>query len=178
VGRLDLGHVGFVGHSIGGATAVQTLAADSRFKVGVDLDGKLFGAERTARLAQPFLWIQSGGPQTAEYVEGRDSFFRGLQGAGALLTVKGAVHMSFTDAPSYVTSLGRGLLGSAFGSVSAADMTVMTGDAISTFVGPALGGRSGHSLDQVLLSRPALRSNLHIAAEVAVRNDQEAEESG
>jgi len=168
VGRLDLGHVGFVGHSIGGATAVQVLESDPRFKVGVDLDGKLFGAERTAHLAQPFLWIQSDGPQTAEYAQGRDSFFRGLRGAGALLTVKGAVHMSFTDAPSYVTSLGRGLLGSAtFGSVSATDMTVMTSDAISAFVSPALGGRNGRNLDQVLVSHRTVRSNLRVTAEVA-----------
>jgi predicted dienelactone hydrolase len=168
VGRLDLSHVGLVGHSIGGATAVQVLASDQRFKVGVDLDGKLFGAERTAHLAQPFLWIQSDGAQTAEYIQGRDSFFRGLRGAGALLTVKGAVHMSFTDAPSYVTSLGRGLLGgAAFGSVSVADMTVMTGDAISAFVSPALGGRNGRSLDQVLVSHPTVRSNLRVTARLA-----------
>ena len=43
-GHLDLRHVGIVGHSIGGATAVQAMACDRRFKVGVNLDGKLFGA--------------------------------------------------------------------------------------------------------------------------------------
>jgi dienelactone hydrolase len=167
VDRLDLGHVGFVGHSIGGATAVQVLASDPRFKVGVDLDGKLFGAERTAHLEQPFLWIQSDGPQTAEYAQGRDSFFSGLRGAGALLTVKGAVHMSFSDAPSYVTSLGRELLGgTAFGSVSAADMTAMTVDAISAFVSPPLEGRNGRSLDQVLVSHPTVRSNLRVTAQL------------
>ena len=167
LGRLDLAHVGFVGHSIGGATAVQALASDPRFKVGVDLDGKLFGPERTAHLKQPFLWIQSDEAKTAEYVQGRNSFFRGLHGAGALLTVKGSVHMSFTDAPSYVTSLGRGLLGSAFGSVPVADMTVMTGDAISAFVSPALGGRNGRSLDQVLVRHPTVRSNRLVTTGVA-----------
>ena len=76
--------------------------------------------------------------------------------------------MSFSDAPSYVTSLGRELLGGAtFGSVSAAEMTVMTGDAISAFVSPALGGRNGRSLDQVLVSHPTLRSNLRVTAQVA-----------
>ena len=49
-GHLDLQHVGIVGHSIGGATAVQVMASDPRFKVGVNLDGKLFGTEPDARL--------------------------------------------------------------------------------------------------------------------------------
>ena len=59
-GHLDLQHVGIVGHSIGGATAVQVMAGDPRFKVGVNLDGKLFGTEPDARLDRPFLWMQSG----------------------------------------------------------------------------------------------------------------------
>jgi hypothetical protein len=47
------------------------------------------------------------------------------------------------------------------------DMTVMTGDAISAFVSPALGGRNGRSLDQVLVSHPTVRSNLRVNTEVA-----------
>src|SRR5207244_13370464 len=39
VGRLGLGPVGFVGHSIGGATAVHVLASDPRFKVRVQVEG-------------------------------------------------------------------------------------------------------------------------------------------
>ena len=41
--------------TLGGATAIQVMAADPRFKVGVNLDGKLFGAEPDARLDRPFL---------------------------------------------------------------------------------------------------------------------------
>ncbi len=164
-GRLDLGHVGFVGHSVGGATVVQVLAADPRFKVGVNLDGKLFGAERTAHLEQPFLWIQSDAAPTAEYVQGRNSFFGGLRGGGALLTVRGSVHMSFTDTPSYLTSPGRSLLGGMVsGRVSLADMTAMTGDAISAFISPVLGGGSGRTLEQVLHAHPRVHSERRVAA--------------
>lgn len=167
-GHLDLAHVGFVGHSIGGATAVQVIATDTRFKVGVNLDGKLFGAERTAQLKRPFLWMQSGDAPSAEYVQGRDSFLRGLRGGGVLLTVEGSVHMSFTDTPAYTTSLGRSLLGGmAYGALSVPDMTLMTGDAIAAFVGPALGVRTGATLDHVLARHSAIRSDRRIGPKLS-----------
>ena len=75
------------------------MAADPRFKVGVDLDGKLFGAERNARLDRPFLWIQSGTKPDAEYTKGRDHFLGGLHDGGALLTVRGSIHQASPTAP-------------------------------------------------------------------------------
>jgi dienelactone hydrolase len=158
-GHLDLQHVGILGHSIGGATAVQTMGEDPRFKVGVNLDGKLFGAERAVRLNRPFLWMQSGGAQTAEYTHGRDAFLGG-QREGKRVTVAGSAHMSFSDSPAYLTSLGQSLLGgvAGLGSVSLADMTAMTGDAISAFVGPALGVKGGASVAQALARHPSIRA--------------------
>ena len=159
-GHLDLEHVGIVGHSIGGATAVSVMASDPRFKVGANLDGKLFGTEPDARLHRPFLWIQSGGTQTTEYTRGRDRFLARQGDGGTLLTIRQSAHMSFTDAPSYLTSLGRSLIGGAagIGPISLADMTSMTGDTISAFVGPTLGIKSGQSLDEVVASHTNVRS--------------------
>ena len=139
-GHLDLQHVGIIGHSIGGATAVEVIAADPRFKVAVNLDGKLFGAQSAAHLDRPLLWIQSDGPQTAEYTHGRDRLFDRLRDGGALLTIRGSTHTGFTDSPSYLTALGRSMIGPAtgIGSISLANMTSMTADTISAFVGPTL----------------------------------------
>jgi dienelactone hydrolase len=144
-GHLDLQHVGIIGHSIGGATAVQVIAADPRFKVAVNLDGKLFGSQSDAHLDRPLLWIQSDGPQTTEYTQGRDRLLSHLRDGGTLLTILGSTHTGFTDAPSYLTALGRSVIGPAtgIGSISLADMTSMTGDTISAFVGPALGVNNG-----------------------------------
>ena len=167
-GHLDLEHVGIAGHSVGGATAVQVMARDRRFKVGVNLDGKLFGHEPEARLDRPFLWIQSGDERTAEYTQGRDRLLDGLRGGGSLVTVRGSTHVSFTDGPSYLTSLGRSLAGGAtFGSISVADMTAMTGDTIAAFVGPALGVEGARSLDAVLTAHPGIRLERRIAAQAA-----------
>jgi predicted dienelactone hydrolase len=147
-GHLDLHHVGIIGHSIGGATAVQVIAADPRFKVAVNLDGKLFGAQSAAHLNRPLLWIQSDGPQTAEYTHGRDRLLNRLHDGGALQTILDSVHMGFTDAPSYLTPIGRYAAGpvAGIGSISLADMTSMTSDTISAFIGPALGLNNGHGI--------------------------------
>jgi predicted dienelactone hydrolase len=170
VGHLDLQDVGIVGHSLGGATAVQVMASDSRFRVGVDLDGKLFGTEPAARLGRPFLWIQSGATQTTEYTSGRDRFLASQRGDGTLLTIRKSLHLSFTDDPSYLTSLGRGLVGTTLGmgSISLADMTSMTGDTIAAFVGRALGIKNGRSLDGVIASHPSIRSESRIERKTTV----------
>ena len=47
-GRLDLGHVGMFGHSLGGAAAASTMLVDPRIDAGADLDGVLFGAPAPA----------------------------------------------------------------------------------------------------------------------------------
>jgi hypothetical protein len=67
--------------------------------------------------------------------------------------------MSFTDSPSYLTSLGRRLAGGAtVGSISVAAMTAMTGDTIAAFVGPALDVKGARSLNDVLRAHPSLKS--------------------
>lgn len=72
--------------------------------------------------------------------------------------------MSFSDGPSYMTALGRRLAGGVtFGSISTADMTAMTGDTVSAFVGPALGVENGSSLDQVLSRHRSIQLERRVA---------------
>lgn len=57
-GRIDLGHVGVFGHSIGGATAYDA-SYDPRIAVGIDLDGGLYRLRDREDLQKPFLFINS-----------------------------------------------------------------------------------------------------------------------
>ena len=145
---------------------MQVMAADPRFKVGVNLDGKLFGTQPDARLHQPLLWIQSDDARTQEYTQGRDRLLAGLRGGGDVVTVRGSVHMSFSDAPSYWTAAGRHLLGNTAGtgSVALADMTRTTADAIAAFAAPALGIASAPTMPQVLAEHASLHAERLVAA--------------
>ncbi|OME77178.1 dienelactone hydrolase [Paenibacillus sp. FSL A5-0031] len=57
-GRIDLGHVGVFGHSIGGATAYD-VTYDPRITVGIDLDGALYRLREREGLRKPFLFMNS-----------------------------------------------------------------------------------------------------------------------
>lgn len=64
-GRLDLGRVGALGWSFGGATAVQLTRSDPRVKVGVDQDGQLFGDVREQGTSRPILQMHNTDDPTA-----------------------------------------------------------------------------------------------------------------
>jgi len=57
-GKVDLGHIGVFGHSIGGATAYDA-AYDPRIAAGIDLDGGLYRLREREGLRKPFLFMNS-----------------------------------------------------------------------------------------------------------------------
>jgi predicted dienelactone hydrolase len=162
-GHLDLQHVGIVGHSLGGATAVQVVANDARFLVGVNIDGVLSDALAAVQLTRPFLWLQSDGTHQAHYLQVRDQLMGGLGDGGELLVVGGSGHSSFTDLSTYLSPLGRNLLGDdgaspeANASGEAERITSVAGDVIAAFVGHQLGSAGEASLDQALARHPSIR---------------------
>jgi hypothetical protein len=162
-GHLDLEHVGMIGHSLGGATAVQVISTDARFQVGVNIDGTLPDTLAGASLDRPFLWLQSDGKHEDHYLEVRDELMGGLRQGGDVIVVGGSVHQSFTDADSYLSATGRGLLGDGARPEAAGDITWRTNDVIAAFVAPYVGGPAGPSLDQVLARHPSIRGDRHVA---------------
>jgi dienelactone hydrolase len=121
-GRLDLRHVGVFGHSRGGFTAPHACLLDSRFGACLNLDGyPLTPAVMEKGIRQPYMHIEELAPwlplptqeqlaaanQTREEADKaardaeqqREKAFSQMSSGMYLVTVKGAMHNSFSDMP-------------------------------------------------------------------------------
>ncbi|MFF4472818.1 alpha/beta hydrolase family protein [Streptomyces sp. NPDC001599] len=105
---VDARRIGIAGHSIGGAAAMATMAADRRVRAGVNLDGGFFVPDAGHGLGRrPFMMVG------AEAVHGPGNTgsdwaatYDRLHGWKRWLTVAGAGHFSFTDIPWLAEQLG------------------------------------------------------------------------
>ncbi|MEU4984727.1 alpha/beta hydrolase [Streptomyces sp. NPDC021969] len=105
---VDARRIGIAGHSIGGAAAMATMAADRRVRAGVNLDGGFFVPDAGYGLGRrPFMMVG------AEAVHGPGNTgsdwaatYDRLDGWKRWLTVAGAGHFSFTDIPWLAEQLG------------------------------------------------------------------------
>ncbi|MFE2721582.1 alpha/beta hydrolase family protein [Kitasatospora sp. NPDC059327] len=114
-GRLDTGRAAVTGHSLGGAAALRAARQDPRFAAVIDLDG--YPRDPTPLpYHQPALALtQAIGPGTdARYLPRLTEVLKLSTATSYRLTVPGAAHLTFTDAPLYlppvpamVGSLGR-----------------------------------------------------------------------
>jgi len=121
-GRFDLQHVGVFGHSRGGFSAPHACFLDSRFKACLNLDGyPLTPAVMERGIRQPYMHIEELAPwlppatdeelraanqtreeadrQVREAMERREKTFSKMSSGMYLVTVKGAMHNSFSDMP-------------------------------------------------------------------------------
>lgn len=124
-GRLDLDRIGYIGHSFGGATAYATLAADPRFKAGINMDGAYFGIAVQARPTQPYMLMNGDAlvvsdaqlASTGATRKEVDAFIEGVEakwsastaaGQGARYRVKfaGVTHLGFSDLALMIPTAG------------------------------------------------------------------------
>ncbi|MCX4539502.1 hypothetical protein [Streptomyces sp. NBC_01565] len=111
-GRLDADRIAAAGHSLGGGAALRAARQDPRFAAVIDLDG--FPHDPApAPYHQPVLALtQDIGPGTDPDYLPQLTRVLGLSTATTYrLTVPGAAHLTFTDAPLYLPPV-PSLLGS------------------------------------------------------------------
>ncbi|AWB46578.1 acetylhydrolase [Paenibacillus sp. CAA11] len=58
-GKLDMNHIGIMGHSFGGAAAFEAVNSDPRIKAGVNMDGTLYESGDRSPLKKPFMFMES-----------------------------------------------------------------------------------------------------------------------
>ncbi|MET8509637.1 alpha/beta hydrolase [Streptomyces sp. NPDC004787] len=99
---IDRGRIGMAGHSIGGAAALATMLADRRVDAGVNMDGAFWDALPAGGLGgRPFLMLGTDDEMHRPGGVDRtwDATWPGLDGWKRWLTVTGADHFTFSDAP-------------------------------------------------------------------------------
>lgn len=135
-GLIDPSRIGMAGHSIGGASALAAMEADPRIKAGVNMDGA-FHVDAPNGMSRPFLMLGNAdhGPGSADATW--DQVWPQLDGWRRWLTVTGANHYSFTDAPTLLAQLGTPMPG-----LSADRSVAITRNYVTAF------------FDQTLLCRP------------------------
>ncbi|MFI7706625.1 alpha/beta hydrolase family protein [Nonomuraea sp. NPDC049480] len=93
---IDRSRIAMVGHSMGGNSAAHAMAADTRIKAGVNLDGTF--QPLVERLERPFLLI--GAPKS-HAPDGTDDSWKkswaGMTGWKRWITVTGSDHSAFVD---------------------------------------------------------------------------------
>nr|WP_245898950.1 dienelactone hydrolase family protein [Chitinophaga niastensis] len=102
-GRLDMERVGVVGHSLGGATALQFCYDDSRCKAGIDVDGAPQGEVINDSITQPFMFLTSEHSSDPDSVTSqvianiRLVYNRQSTDRRSWLMIHGASHFRFSD---------------------------------------------------------------------------------
>ncbi|MFJ4775934.1 alpha/beta hydrolase family protein [Streptomyces sp. NPDC088762] len=105
-GVIDRARIAMAGHSIGGASAVAAMAADSRIGAGINMDGGLHTpVPETGLAGRPFMLLgaQSSAPGG---MRSWDLGWPGLDGWKRWITFADSGHFTFTDFPAMAEQLG------------------------------------------------------------------------
>uniref|UniRef100_A0A8C0AL07 Platelet-activating factor acetylhydrolase n=1 Tax=Bos mutus grunniens TaxID=30521 RepID=A0A8C0AL07_BOSMU len=94
---IDRDKIAIIGHSFGGATVIQTLSEDQRFRCGIALDAWMFpGDEVYSRIPQPLFFINSERFQyPSNIIRMKKCFLPDRE--RKMITIRGSVHQNFVD---------------------------------------------------------------------------------
>lgn len=131
---IDRRRVGVAGHSIGGNAAAAAMAADRRFRAGVNLDGTFFLTVPPGGLhGRPFLLLGTRSGHRPGVDASWDQAWARLDGWKRWLTVAGAEHAQFTDLPVLRAQRGDAGSGNASGGLPARRGLEITRDYVGAF---------------------------------------------
>ncbi|MFD5766523.1 alpha/beta hydrolase family protein [Streptomyces sp. NPDC127049] len=150
---IDRTRIGMAGHSIGGASAATAMASDRRIDAGLNMDGSFWDEPPADGLGgRPFLFLgtESHGPGSED--TSWDRTWAGLSGSKYWLTVAGADHLGFSDAPVLL-----GHFGLPHGDLPAERAVSVTRAYVAAFFDEHLRGEEQPLLDGPDPSHPEVR---------------------
>ena len=163
-GMLDLRHVGLLGHSFGGAAALEASRLDTRVAAAADIDGWPYGVVARGGLNRPVLVVSSE--------VGSDANAPGAQAANAALaaivagapgdysvSIDGARHFNFTDSAVTFSPVER--LTGVLGAIDGARGLQITSAYLGAFFDQTLKGRVSSLLLGASKEYPEVRMTSH-----------------
>ncbi|KAH8160016.1 hypothetical protein CIB48_g8233 [Xylaria polymorpha] len=145
--------VGVFGHSFGGATSLQLLKDDARFRVGANYDGSVYGDVVQKGTDSPFVFFgrkNSMQNHTNESDETWAEAWKNLRGFKREYIVNGTGHGAFTDIPIIRDLLPSGALGSIaelLGSIKGTRILAIETAFVGALFDRFLKGKGGELLD-------------------------------
>lgn len=97
-GSIDRNRIAVIGHSFGGATVIQALSEDKRFRCGIALDTWMFPVSDHlySKISQPLFFINSAQFQTPSAITKMKKFYEPNK-ERKMITIRGSVHQNFAD---------------------------------------------------------------------------------
>ncbi|MEU4521481.1 esterase [Amycolatopsis sp. NPDC024027] len=148
---LDSSRIGMAGHSVGGASTIDTMVTDPRIKAGIDVDGTTDDPLLAPGLDRPFLFLGRANtytPGTGDEAASWQRDWAQLKGWKRWLTAAGLQHPSFTDI---------GLVGEQLGIDFGATTPAVRGQAITAAYVRAFFDQHLRGKPQPLLDQPSPR---------------------
>jgi predicted dienelactone hydrolase len=154
-GRLDLGRIGVVGHSFGGAAAGEACLIDPQCRCGVNLDGLQLGGMLDHQLERPFMFVHHDNEGAANKLINLP-FFEAAQDTCYMAMVRGTRHLSFSDVSLPVFARITGLPAEALGPINGLRALTITNDLVRSFFDRHLRGLAAPMLDDPAQGYPEM----------------------
>ncbi len=95
-GMMDLGRIGTIGHSFGGAAAGQALLRDERCRAGVNLDGLQLGSMLDQPVDRPMMFVHHDNPGAKNKFPNL-ALFQAAKDFACLVLICDTRHLDFSD---------------------------------------------------------------------------------
>lgn len=145
--HVDMEHVGAFGHSFGGAASTEASFSDERIKASIDIDGYLYGVQKSPQ--KPLMFIMSQhGQNEIDLLENNKihDFYNSINKDRYIIEIPKAAHFSFTDNTLFFSPILKAM--GIYGTINRERGLQITNSYIATFFDKYLKNVNSNLLDQ------------------------------